>query len=77
MESNFQWKIYRQSQNDNVNILLASAELALVVEMTPKKIFRNQVDVAFTPHSFLRKICTGGQHVRGMYRKNSGMETIF
>ena len=54
MESNFQWKISRQSQNDNMHIYLVSAELALVVEMTSKKVFRNQADVVSTPH-FLRK----------------------
>jgi hypothetical protein len=58
MESNFQWKIFRQSQNDNVHVFLVSAGLAPDVEMTSKKIFRNQAAVAYTPHFFGEKFVT-------------------
>jgi hypothetical protein len=58
MESNFQWKIFRQSQNDNGHILLVSVELVPDVEMTSKKIFRSQADVACTPHFFGEKFVT-------------------
>jgi hypothetical protein len=50
MECNFLWKISRQSHNGNVNVFPVSVELAPVIEMASKKNFRNQADVAFTPH---------------------------
>jgi hypothetical protein len=39
-----------------MHIWLASAGLARVVEAATKKIFRNQANVAFTPHFFREKI---------------------
>jgi len=57
MECNFQWKINRQSQSDNMHISLVSAELALVVEMVSKKNFRNQEDVVSAPHFFEGNLC--------------------
>ena len=56
MECNFRWKICRQSQNDNAHIFMVRAGLALIVEMTSKKIFRNRDDVAFTPHFFFKNV---------------------
>jgi hypothetical protein len=39
MECNFQWKIYRQSQSNNIHICLVNTGLGAVVEMTSKKFF--------------------------------------
>jgi len=55
MECNFRWKIYRQSESDNMHICLVSAEGAGVVGMTSKKIFRNQTDVVCTLHFYANK----------------------
>jgi hypothetical protein len=38
-----------------MHICLVSVEVATVVEMTSKKIFRNQADVARTPHFWEKK----------------------
>jgi hypothetical protein len=54
MESNFRWKIYRQSQNDNVHILLASAELGLLPKWHPKKSFE-MAEMLRSRRNFLRK----------------------
>jgi len=77
MEFNFRWKIYRQSKNGNAYVSLLRVWLAPVVEMISKKNSQNQADVALTLHFFLRKIGAGEQHLREMYRKSSGLETIF
>jgi hypothetical protein len=77
MEFNFRWKIYWQSQYDNADASLLRARFAPVVEMISKKNSRNQADVALTLHFSQRKNYAGEQHLREMYRKSSGLETIF
>ena len=77
MESNSQWKIYRQSPNDNVYILLSSDGPAPVVEMISKKKISKLSGCCGFAAFFFERICAIGQQLQEIYGKNSDLETIF
>jgi hypothetical protein len=76
MEYNFRWKIYRQSQSNNIHICLVNADVTAVVEMTSKKIFEIK-PMLRACCIFLGKIYARFQYLPAIYRKSSDLETIF